>query len=129
MNSFRNQLLHVDFQVLSHYLQKATDSYLVYGDGPYLLDILKEMTSKIGRCITYLLLFDTTRQKHFPNTPRSIKNEFITILILDFRCIPEVICNCSTARKFSKMWGTSIISSTSPCQRRYCSSLHITRTN
>jgi hypothetical protein len=28
------------------HLQRATDSYLFYGDGPFVVDILKEMTSK-----------------------------------------------------------------------------------
>ncbi len=34
-------------KVLSVYLEKATDSYLLNGDVPYIVDILKEMTSKI----------------------------------------------------------------------------------
>ena len=34
-------------KVLSASLHKATDSYLTYGDGPFVVDILKEMTSKI----------------------------------------------------------------------------------
>ena len=33
-------------EVISKHLQKATDSYLTYGDGPYVVEILKEMTSK-----------------------------------------------------------------------------------
>ncbi|XP_013394650.1 serine/threonine-protein kinase Nek10 isoform X4 [Lingula anatina] len=32
-------------KVLSERLQKATDSYLTYGDGPFVVDILKEMTN------------------------------------------------------------------------------------
>lgn len=31
--------------MLSQYLHKATDSYLTYGDGPFVVDILKEMTN------------------------------------------------------------------------------------
>ncbi|XP_064647699.1 serine/threonine-protein kinase Nek10-like isoform X2 [Lineus longissimus] len=32
-------------KVLSEHLQRATDSYLFYGDGPFVVDILKEMTN------------------------------------------------------------------------------------
>lgn len=32
--------------VLSSDLQKATDSYITYGEGPYVVDIVKEMTSE-----------------------------------------------------------------------------------
>lgn len=31
---------------LSEYFTKATDSYLYFGDGPCMVDILKEMTSR-----------------------------------------------------------------------------------
>ena len=48
----RDTLYQKEFQelggvkVLSQHLQKATESYLTYGDGPCVVDILKEMTSK-----------------------------------------------------------------------------------
>ena len=45
---FLKQLL---FSFLQH-LEKLTDSYMAFGDGPFVVDILKEMTSKSARsCI------------------------------------------------------------------------------
>ncbi|CAH1790420.1 unnamed protein product [Owenia fusiformis] len=36
---------HGGLKVLTEHFHKATDSYLTYGDGPYVVDILKEMTN------------------------------------------------------------------------------------
>ena len=42
----KNLVLYLNCCNFQH-LQKATDSYLTFGDGPFVVDILKEMTSRL----------------------------------------------------------------------------------
>ena len=45
LHLFTSRLMWLFTIVLQH-LEKVTDSYMAYGDGPFVVDILKEMTSK-----------------------------------------------------------------------------------